>query len=75
MNSLIKRLRKLADGELKTLGKAVDREIQRRLADRSESSAEAEDPPVLQYTDAVRSAGMSNRVADMRQSGKFRRAA
>jgi len=74
MKSLIKRLRKLADDELRTFSKDVDREIQRRLANRSESAA-AEEPPLLQYTDSARSAAISNRVADMRQSGKFRRAA
>ena len=47
MNDIRKRLRKLANDELRTVSKAIDRELRRRIAESETVADAAEEPAAL----------------------------
>ncbi len=78
MNSIVKRLRKLADDELLAIGEAVDIELARRL-DREEDAPDSARKRAVQRSQSYRhetgAAGVPIRVAGMPKPGKHRRVA
>ncbi len=78
MNSIVKRLRKLADDELLAIGEAVDTELARRL-DREEGAPDSARKRAVQRSRSYRhetgAAAVPVRVTGMPKPGKQRRVA